>query len=730
MRQVENFNNDWLFTKPGCKVERLNLPHTWNGTDGQDGGNDYYRGVCTYAKAFIVPKTDDDVWIEFRGVASVAEVTLNGRVLFRHLGGYSAFRVNLTEALEPFNTITVTADNSFTRQVYPQRADFTFYGGIYRDVYLITVPMTHFSLGDYGSRGFRVTPGIEGNRAVVHLQAQTENAADGTPVVFCISGVGEDITQVKNGVAETFISIDNVRLWDGLNDPYLYTATARMGDDTITTQFGCRTFHVDPEHGFYLNGRSYPLCGVARHQDRPGVGSALTPAMHEEDLALILEMGANSVRLAHYQHDEYFYDLCDRAGLLVWAEIPYITEHMPEANANTHNQMTELVLQNVNHPSIFCWALSNEITVTGGVTDDLTANHRALNELVHKLDASRPTAMAHSFLQETDDPLVNLPDLSAFNLYYGWYVGDREYNSTWFDDFHSAYPATPVGLSEYGADANPAYQSPAPERGDWTESYQAVYHEYMLEMWAARPFIWCMFVWNMFDFAADGREEGGKPGQNQKGLVTFDRKTKKDAFYLYKAYLAKEPFIYLCGRRYAERMEAETEIKVYTNQPEVTLFVDGQPQETQRGGKVFRFRVLISSKHTIAVRAGVCVDEITFKKVDKPNPSYFAPGHQVVNWFDKPEIPRPDGFYSILDRMGDINRSPQAAALVAEIRAKSAGNYGDVAKNVKTSVSMQKLAEDMTVQAILKMSAKGLSPESISELNLRLNEIAKPKEAL
>ena len=336
-------------------------------------------------------------------------------------------------------------------------------------------------------------------------------------------------------------------------------ATLDSGD-AVEANFGCRTIAFDAEKGFILNGRPYRLCGAARHQDRQGLGNALTEKEHDEDMALLREMGANTVRLAHYQHAQYFYDLCDKYGLVAWAEIPYITEHIPEGRANTLSQMTELVVQNYNHPSIVCWGLSNEITGSGK-TEDLVENHKLLNDLCHKLDATRPTTMAHIFMLDANDPLVFLPDIRSYNLYYGWYVGEWEQNDAWFDEFHKNHPDAVIGLSEYGADANPAYQSAKPAKGDWSEGYQAVYHEHMLKMWADRPYIWAMHCWNMFDFGADGRDEGGKPGQNQKGLVTFDRKTKKDAFYIYKAYLSKEPFVHICGRRYADRAESETEIQ-------------------------------------------------------------------------------------------------------------------------------------------------------------------------
>ena len=539
-------------------------------------------------------------------------------------------------------------------------------------------------------------------------------------VTFLLDGQ-EKKTPVVDGAASAVFMLEDVHLWNGVEDPYLYTVTAELpSGDTASARFGCRSFEIDPEKGFILNGKPLRLCGAARHQDREGLGSALTRKEHEEDMALLLEMGANTVRLAHYQHAQ---------ELIVWAEIPYITEHMPEARQNTIDQMTELVIQNYNHPSIVCWGLSNEITVTGGVTEDLVENHRVLNDLCHRLDPTRPTTMAHAFMLDPDDPFVMLSDIRSYNLYYGWYVGNWEENDRWFDDFHAKHPKAVIGLSEYGADANPAYQSPKPEKGDWSEGYQTEYHEHMLEMWNKRPYIWAMHVWNMFDFGADGRDEGGKPGQNQKGLVTFDRKEKKDAFYIYKAYLSKKPFVHICGGRYVDRTESETEIKVYSNQPEVTLSVDGRTVETQRGDKIFRFTIPLTGKHSVMAQAGGFTSVILVRKVNAPNPDYRKAGGDVVNWFDREDEIKKAGCFSILDSMGDVKAHPQAGAVLAELLAplqeKAAAAYGDVAKNVQMPASIQQMMDRMSVRDSLKQMGNLVTPDIVYKLNDALNQIKK-----
>lgn len=751
MRKYNNLAENWFFTKEKIDVskikagmvlsgEKVVIPHTWNAVDGQDGGNDYYRGTCFYARELEMPNWDkgnEEVWLEFAGVAMRAKVYLNGALLGSHDGGYSTFRVNLSEYLQEKNVLVVSVDNSENQEVYPQKADFTFYGGIYREVRLITVQKTHFSLGYYGGCGVKVTPQIEDECARVTVESWVQNAKKSTKIVFTIceadgSVVTEEAVEVSENKAEAMLVIPKVHLWNGICDPYQYAVKACMVEeqrliDEVEVKFGCRSYLVDPERGFFLNGKSYPLCGAARHQDRQGVGNALTSKMQEEDMALMLEMGANTIRLAHYQHDQYFYDLADQYGLIVWAEIPYISQHMPQAKENTISQMTELIIQNYNHPSIVCWGLSNEITIAGGVSKNLVENHRILNDLCHKLDATRLTTMANVFLLGTDEELVKLPDIRSYNLYNGWYVGNVEDNDVWFDEFHAKYPDTVIGLSEYGADANPQYQSANPVKGDYTEGYQALYHEHMLEMWSTRPFIWAMHVWNMFDFGADGRSEGGKEGQNQKGLVTFDRKLKKDAFYIYKAYLSKEPFVHICGRRYVDRVEDKTMIKVYSNQPEVTLLMDGKQVEKQSGNKIFCFEVPIQDTHRITAVSETCKDEITIHKVSEANPEYLCPGVKVNNWFEEEPIEIREGYFSIKDTLGAIKSCPASAALYQQMMDKALASFGDVAKNVQLPEEVLKKMDATSLEDNLKMAGHAFTPEAKKQLNAALSQIKKPE---
>jgi beta-galactosidase len=733
MRNIINLNSDWTFTKEG-KTEKVNLPHTWNAVDGQTGPQSYYRGTCVYEKKFSRPiMTDDECcYIQFDGVNSSCEVYLNNKLCLSHEGGYSTFRANITDLLEDENILSVKVDNSPNDRVYPQRADFTFYGGIYRDVKLITVNENHFDLDYYGGNGLEITTDINGKNAKVCVTAYYVGDAD--EVVISVDGVCETSLKAENGVAKGEIEIENVHLWDGLNDPYLYAVTATLIKnskpvDRIYDKFGVREFHIDSEKGFFLNGKPYPLHGVSRHQDRLGVGNALTKEMHEEDIELILSVGANAIRLAHYQHDQYFLNLCDEKGIVTWAEIPYITVHMPNGRENTISQMKELIVQNFNHPSIFCWGLSNEISLQG-VTDDLIENHKILNDLAHKMDPSRLTAMANLFMLETDSPLVTLPDITAYNLYYGWYVGEMGDNDKFFDDFHEKYPNVAVGLTEYGADSNVKLQSPKPEKGDFTESYQALYHEHMLEMFSTRPWIWGTFVWNMFEFAAAGRNEAGDPGKNHKGLITFDRKIKKDAYYIYKAWWSKEPFVHICGKRYHDRIEPVTEVKVYSNQNNLTLYVDGKELETKTGEHVFKFNVPINSVHKLVVKSGDLIDEAEIKKVDEPNPDYFISAEKVKNWFDEPKANGnvSDEYFSLASTMGEIQSVPEGKALLDNMMKHMGSSVaGGMGKGVKIPEAMLAMIARQPLSKLLTQAGIEIDSDTAKMLEASLQKIKKPK---
>ncbi len=627
MRTEQFLNENWLFRYHDGTETILDLPHTWNALDGQDGGNDYFRGTCIYEKAFAAPAhtPQERIYLDFAGVNASARVILNGKAAVVHHGGYSTFRCDITDLLQSENHLVVEVDNAVNDRVYPQKADFTFYGGIYRAVKLITVNRYHFDLDYCGGPGIAVHAQVTGTDASVWVRTW-HNAKNGTVSIRLKDADGAVVASGQG--TDTEILLTGVHLWDGLDDPYLYTCEAELWvdgvmTDLVTTRFGARYYHVDPQKGFFLNGRSYPLRGVCRHQDWKGIGNALHKEHHDTDMAMIREIGANTIRLAHYQHDQYFYDLCDEYGLVVWAEIPYISEHMPGGRENTISQMQELIVQNYNHPSICFWGISNEITISTKNNRDMMDNHRVLNDLAHELDPSRPTTLACYAVCGPFNPVAHrVSDLVSWNLYLGWYAPGMFLNDLWVDFFHMVYPDRCLGYSEYGCECMPSLHSSRPRRGDQSEEYQCVYNEYMLRFFEKRPFLWATHLWNMFDFAADARNQGGEPGMNHKGLVTFDRKIRKDSFYLYKAAWSREPFVHLCAGRYADRAEKETRVKIYSNQEKVTLYANGKKVGTRRGSPVFTFRVPLTGEVTLEAAAGSCRDKITIRYADKPNPAY------------------------------------------------------------------------------------------------------------
>lgn len=626
MRSTTKLMKNWQFTGPDGKTTAVDLPHTWNNIDGQDGGNDYWRGICIYKTRFAAPafdKNTQQVWLQFEGVNASAKVTLNGVEVTRHDGGYSTFRTDVTALLADSNELIVEADNSKNDRVYPQKADFTFYGGIYRDVSLLVVNRNHIALGYLGGPGVQITPTVNGANADIEVKTWMEG--DGEVEFSIYDAAGAEVLTGKG--RDTTVTLERLHLWDGVRDPYLYTCAVRLvlnGEvqDEVRQRFGVRSFSVDPKQGFFLNGRPYPLHGVSRHQDRKGLGNAITREMHDEDMQLIKELGANTIRLAHYQHDQYFYDLCDEAGMVVWAEIPYISEHMPNGRENTISQMKELIVQNYNHACIVCWGVSNEITISTKDNRDMRDNHHVLNDLCHEMDKTRLTTLACYAMCGPFNPVAHITDLVSWNLYLGWYVPGLFLNDLWMDFFHLCYPNRALGFSEYGAEGMPNLHSSHPRRGDHTEEYQAIYHEYMLRCFDRHKWLWATHVWNMYDFAADARDQGGEPGMNHKGLVTFDRKTKKDSFYIYKAWWSDEPFVHICSKRYADRTENEIEVKVYSNQKNVTLYVDGERLAEQEGEHIFKFRVKLNGETKVQAVAGDSIDDAVFRKVDAPNPDY------------------------------------------------------------------------------------------------------------
>ena len=757
MRNIISLNEGWLFTKGTSDIAcadgiEVTLPHTWNAEDGFDGGNDYFRGSCLYAKTLsksLLPEAEL-YYLEFKGANSSADVYANGKKLAHHDGGYSTFRVNITNELGEDTRIAVVVDNAANETVYPQMADFTFYGGLYRDVNLICVNSAHFDLDYYGAPGIKITPAVNGADATVEVEAFVCGIKEGQTIVYTIYDKDEnELQKIETTETKATFEIKGVHLWHGRRDPYLYCCEAEILEngevvDNVCNRFGCRTFKIDPENGFILNGEEYPLRGVSRHQDRWGVGNALLPEHHKEDMDLICEVGATTIRLAHYQHDQYFYDLCDERGLIIWAEIPYISKHMPTGRENTVTQMKELVCQNYNHPSIVVWGLSNEISI-GGSDEDLLENHRILNDLVHEMDKTRLTTIAAVSMCKMDDPYLLIPDVVSYNHYFGWYGGDTSMNGPWFDKFHAMHPTIPIGCSEYGCEALDWHTS-EPKQGDYTEEYQAYYHEELIKQLFTRKYMWATHVWNMFDFGADARAEGGENGQNHKGLVTMDRKYKKDSFYAYKAWLVSpevDPFVHLCGKRYVDRVEDVTKVTVYSNLPEVELFVNGESLGKKTAeDHFFYFDVPNAGESTITAKAGDFTDEGKIRKVAEMNMDYvLVEKGAVLNWFD---IDAPEGRFSLNDKISDIMESPRGKlwfiGVGLKIKKKMNANKkgkseekksGGFEVDLKADGGLMQMMGGFTVLRLTSMMGMlniSFTKEELLKMNKKLNRIKKPKK--
>ena len=609
-RQDILLNNDWNFrfshqVQKGTEV-RVDLPHTWNAQDALSGKIDYKRGIGNYEKnLFIRPEWKGKrLFIRFEGVNNIADVFINRRHIGEHRGGYGAFIFGITGKVEygKENSILVRVNNGEQLDIMPLVGDFNFYGGIYRDVHLLITDETCISPLDYASPGVRLIQDSVSHRyAKVRAIVDLSNGSSGNQEVELNVRLLDGQRVVKEGTKNVNLSgnevmqqeltfeIDQPHLWNGRQDPFLYQAEVtlfRNGQmvDRVTQPLGLRFYRIDPDKGFFLNGKHLPLQGVCRHQDRSEVGNALRPQHHEEDVALMLEMGVNAVRLAHYPQATYFYDLMDKNGITVWAEIPFVGPggyndkgfvDLPAFRANGKEQLKELIRQHYNHPSICVWGLFNELTELG---DNPVEYIKELNVLAHQEDTTRPTTSASNQMGD----LNFITDAIAWNRYDGWYGGTPADLGKWLDRMHKDHPEICIAISEYGAGASIYHQQDSlvktvPTSWWHPENWQTYYH---IENWktiSSRPYVWGSFVWNMFDFGAAHRTEGDRPGINDKGLVTFDRKVRKDAFYFYKAnWNREEPMLYLTGKRDAVRTQRLQTITAFTNLSGAELFVNGK----------------------------------------------------------------------------------------------------------------------------------------------------------
>ena len=609
-RQDILLNNDWNFrfshqVQKGTGV-RVDLPHTWNAQDALSGKIDYKRGIGNYEKnLFIRPEWKGKrLFIRFEGVNNIADVFINRRHIGEHRGGYGAFIFEITGKVEygKENSILVRVNNGEQLDIMPLVGDFNFYGGIYRDVHLLITDETCISPLDYASPGVRLIQDSVSHRyAKVRAIVDLSNGSSGNQEVELNVRLLDGQRVVKEGTKNVNLSgnevmqqeltfeIDQPHLWNGRQDPFLYQAEVtlfRNGQmvDRVTQPLGVRFYLIDPDIGFFLNGKHLPLQVVCRHQDRSEVGNALRPQHHEEDVALMLEMGVNAVRLAHYPQATYFYDLMDKNGIIVWAEIPFVGPggyndkgfvDLPAFRANGKEQLKELIRQHYNHLSICVWGLFNELTELG---DNPVEYIKKLNVLAHQEDTTRPTTSASNQMGD----LNFITDAIAWNRYDGWYGGTPADLGKWLDRMHKDHPEICIAISEYGAGASIYHQQDSlvktvPTSWWHPENWQTYYH---IENWktiSSRPYVWGSFVWNMFDFGAAHRTEGDRPGINDKGLVTFDRKVRKDAFYFYKAnWNREEPMLYLTGKRNTVRTQRLQTITAFTNLSGAELFVNGK----------------------------------------------------------------------------------------------------------------------------------------------------------
>lgn len=634
-RVVQSFNDDWKFYKANNSTfftdfengqkyfesqsqwtklevwEDVTLPHTYNRTDMQTDRN-FFEGKAVYTKTFSVDAASKDkrTFIKFEGVGAIAKLYINDNFIGEHKGGYSMFTYEITNSVnyDKPNTITVIADNASRKDIIPiNQFLFPVYGGIYRPVHLITTNKTSFVVTDRAAPGIQIRQqNVSTKNADIEVSAKLETKEktaqaaelwveirdyDGKlvqtekqPVKISPQGV----TYVKQAV-----KMKSPRLWDGIRDPYLYSVTAKIMSggkelDAVKEPLGVRKVEINGGQNVLLNGKPYPMYGVCRHQDREGFGSALSFAQHKEDMLMIKEMGATTIRLAHYQQSPEIYSLADTLGFLTWAEIPFVNRVSYYENDNAKQQMTELVKQNMNHPSIYIWGVHNEV-YSKTADEQVPVLSRELNDIAKTLDPDRYTVAVTGY--NVVDRQENLTtDVQGINHYFGWYGGKIEDLGPWAKKVQQDFPGYKIMLSEYGADGNMDIgqeELKMPENvvsgKSFPENYQTETH---IQQWAAiqqNPIIVASYVWNMFEFAVPAWNRGGVNARNLKGLVSFDRKRKKDSFYWYKANWNPEPMIYLANRRDNERTKAQSKVQVFSNLKDVKLEVNGKSYTAKQG---------------------------------------------------------------------------------------------------------------------------------------------------
>lgn len=702
--------------------EPVDLPHIWNVDAPASFGPRIYEKEVELSN----PGADNQYYLAFGGVFGLCRVYLNGVQIADHRGGYTRFCVDLTaNAVHGKNTVTVFTDNTIFTDISPLSGDFAKYGGIYRETDLIRVNRAHFDLLYYGSQGVLVDTKADGTTEV---EAKICGGETAQLRVTIADATGAVVAQYLGNEAQTVLKVENPRLWNGKKDPYLYTLCAELIEneipvDAVSLKIGYRDIRMSADHGFFLNGEHVLICGVAKHQDRAGCGPAQSYSQLDEDMAIIKEIGANAVRLSHYQHPQYFYDLCDQEGMLVWAEIPMLA--MPDGNEgvmeNARYQLTELIMQNRHHVSIVFWGIQNEVAIRGE-TLSMPSRVQNLHDLVKRLKPDALTASANEYTVKQESELNQISDIQGYNLYYGWYYGEFGDLSKFFDRFRKVLPHVPLGISEYGADSNIILHRAEPRCQDYSEEYQNLFHEATYPQIREREWVWGSFIWNMFEFSSPHRAFEPLHGLNRKGVVTFDRTVKKDVFYYYQAWWSENPMLHLCEKRYEKRVEDLTTIKVYSNQDEVSLEVNGQFWGKASGHIVFQFPnvPLNPGVNKIVAYSGDLVDTMEILRVEEQEQSYIYvdpnPGFHVKDWVTgstKTEDLFPEGKCSILDEMKVLSSIPAAWAILEQDLPEFTEDW---MKNSGTAL----------LRFINRVSSQ-YEEDFIKEVNKKLNTIQKPQ---
>ena len=703
---------------PDAAETVLSLPHIFE-ENGQA-----WHGLGLYRRTVETDPAWPALFVEFDAVDQSCQVFIDGQDAGGHQGGYARFRVPVPASAVRAGhfELAVVADNRLNEHVSPHFGDFTVFGGIPRPVSLLICEASHFDYLYYGTEGLILHTDLdEAGNGLLTAEPHAVCGEKARLRLRVLDEAGQEAASAEGSPREPLeVTIPGVRPWRGRAGAALYTVEASLLEegrlaDQVVLRTGFRHVTADG-NGLRLNREPCFLRGVARHQDRAGVFTAASTAQIAEDFDIVDEIGANAVRLSHYQHPQAAYDECDRRGILCWAEIPMLKmTRDPALQENALRQLTELILQNIHHPSVYCWGIQNEIAMFRDAPY-MHENCRALHGLAHRLDPSRLTACANLYPVPPESRLNGITDLVGYNYYFGWYYGEFPDYGEYLDAFHAARPDTPVGITEYGADANLSLHSAAPKVKDYSEEYQALYHESVYPYLKARPWLWGSFVWNMFDFSSDRRNEGGTRGLNCKGLVTHDRRTRKDAFYYYAAQWSSAPVLHLCGRRYARRATDRVDVKVYTNAPEVTLTVNGRRAgvSENNGNGTVRFAAvpLAPGKNLLQAAWGTLSDEMEILRVDREPESYRLPdtgGGKVTNWFLQAE--KKKDCFSVENTAQQILESPQAAAVLREA----------LPELYRVLTEQEVIPLGLTMDSILGFNVK--DPEQVQRINMLLQEV-------